>query len=188
MTDRVLTGAARPATRARAIRLVIVGGITVLAITGIGAIGRFRINLTPSEPLGLWRIVRLDRPARNGDLVFICPPDNAAMRAARKRGYLRSGLCEGAFAPLIKAVIATPSQQVTMTDSVRVDGRVIEASRVRSRDSEGRPLSPYAGGVVPSGMVFLHSGFGASFDSRYFGPLPASGILGLAEPVLTYAP
>jgi type IV secretory pathway protease TraF len=37
-------------------------------------------------------------------------------------------------------------------------------------------------------MAFLHSSFTASFDSRYFGPLPTSGILGLAESVLTYAP
>ncbi|MGO7748441.1 conjugal transfer protein TraF, partial [Rhizobium ruizarguesonis] len=26
------------------------------------------------------------------------------------------------------------------------------------------------------------------YDSRYFGPLPVSGILGLAQKVLTYAP
>ncbi|MDN5929014.1 MAG: conjugative transfer signal peptidase TraF [Hyphomicrobiales bacterium] len=174
--------------RTAAARMLIVGSIIGLAIAAAGALGNLRINLTPSEPLGFWRIVPLDRPVRNSDRVFICPPDDAAMRTARGRGYLRFGLCEGGYAPLIKTVIAGPGQHVSVADSVRVDGRAIEASRVRTRDGKGRPLNPNSGGVVPPGMVFLHSSFSASFDSRYFGPLPSSGILGLAQPVLTYAP
>jgi conjugative transfer signal peptidase TraF len=150
--------------------------------------GNLRINLTPSEPLGLWQVIRLERPVQVDDLVIICPPDNPEMRAAWSRGYLRSGLCEGGFAPLIKTVIARPGQYVTVGNKVRVDGRPIEASGVRTHDGKGRPLSPYAGGVVPPGMVFLHSKFIASYDSRYFGPLLASSILGLAVPMLTYAP
>jgi conjugative transfer signal peptidase TraF len=181
-------GTSTPRTRAAAIRLLIVGGVIGLAIAAAGAIGNLRINLTPSEPLGIWRIVPLAQRVRNGDLVFICPPDDPAMRAAWSRGYLRFGLCDGGFAPLIKTVIAGPGQYVTVANSVWVDGRAVGASRVRTRDGEDRSLAAYSGGVVPPDMVFLHSGFGASFDSRYFGPLPASGILGLAEPVLTYAP
>jgi len=53
---------------------------------GGGSLEGFRINTTPSQPLGLWRIVTLDRPPVVGDLVFICPPDNEVMRAARSRG------------------------------------------------------------------------------------------------------
>ncbi|MDX0760458.1 conjugal transfer protein TraF, partial [Sinorhizobium medicae] len=41
---------------------------------------------------------------------------------------------------------------------------------------------------VPANYVFLHSRFAGSYDSRYFGPVPASGILGLAQEVLTYEP
>ena len=177
-----------PKTRAAAIWLLIVVSVIGLAITGAGAFGNFRINLTPSEPLGLWRIVPLEEPVEVGNLVLICPPDDAAMRAAWSRGYLRSGSCEGGFAPLIKKVISGAGQHVTVADSVRINGRPVEASRIRIHDGEGRPLSRYAGGIVPPGMVFLHSSFSASFDSRYFGPLPAAGILGIAEPVLTYAP
>lgn len=187
MIDRIATVAA-PGTRAVAIRVLIVGTVIVLAVAGAGAIGNFRINLTPSEPLGLWRIVPLEGPVEVGDLVFICPPDSPAMQTAWSRGYLRSGLCEGGFAPLIKTVIAGPGQYVAVAQGVRVDGRPVNSSLVRALDGKGRPLSPYAGGTVPPGMVFLHSNFSASFDSRYSGPLPAAGILGIAEPVLTYAP
>jgi len=45
---------------------------------------------------------------------------------------------------------------------------------------------PAPGGVVPSGYLFLHSSFASSYDSRYFGPVPATGLLGLARPVLTF--
>lgn len=147
-----------------------------------------RVNLTPSEPLGLWRIVQPDRPILVGDLIFICPPDTDAMRKARARGYLRFGLCEGRIAPLIKTVVATSGQAIEIHDDVRVDGRPIPHSRVSRVDGQGREITPYNGGVVPPGAVFLHSEFPGSFDSRYFGPLPRDGILGLAHEVWTYAP
>lgn len=150
--------------------------------------GGFRINMTPSEPLGLWRIVTIDRPPVVGDLVFICPPDTEAMRAARLRSYLRSGLCPGGLAPLIKTVIATSGQSVEIESHVRVDGVLIASSAIAKADGKGRPLSPFTGGTVPADTVFLHSGFVGSYDSRYFGPLPVSGILGLAQEILTYAP
>ena len=150
--------------------------------------GGYRINLTPSEPLGLWRIVKLDRPAAVGDLVFICPPQTSAMRQARMRGYLRAGLCPGGIAPLIKTVIAVAGQRVEVGASVNVDGRPVTYSGLAQRDGQSRPMTPFAGGIVPVDYVFLHSRFAGSYDSRYFGPIPAAGILGLAQEVLTYAP
>ncbi|AGB73795.1 MULTISPECIES: conjugative transfer signal peptidase TraF [Rhizobium] len=160
-----------------------------IAVIGLaGLLGSYRINLTPSEPLGLWQIVPLDRSPGVDDLVFICPPDTAAMHEARARGYLRSGLCPGHLAPLIKSVVAVAGQRVEIANEVTVDGRLVRASTVAEKDGEGRPLTRFSGGVVPGGEVFLHSAFAGSFDSRYFGPVPTSGILGLAREVLTYAP
>lgn len=148
----------------------------------------FRVNLTPSEPLGIWRIVEPERPILVGDLVFICPPVTDAMREARARGYLRFGLCKGWVAPLIKTVVATSGQTIEISSNVRVDGRPLPHSRVAPVDGKGREMVHSDGGVVPPGMVFLHSEFPGSFDSRYFGPLPMDGVLGLAQEVRTYAP
>lgn len=161
--------------------------ITLGLVVLLGGAG-FRVNLTPSEPLGLWRIVKLNRPILVGDLVFICPPDTDAMRKARARGYLRFGLCEGLVAPLIKTVVATAGQAIQISDVARVDGSPVPHSRVSLMDGQGREMTPYDGGVVPPGTVFLHSEFPGSFDSRYFGPLSMDGILGLAQEVWTYAP
>jgi conjugative transfer signal peptidase TraF len=147
----------------------------------------FRVNLTPSAPLGLWRIVKPDRPILVGDLVFICPPNTDAMREARVRGYLRFGLCASRVAPLIKTVVATSGQVIEIHDDVCIDGRPLPHSRVARTDSQGREMVHYDGGVVRPGAVFLHSEFPGSFDSRYFGPLAMDGILGLAHEVWTYA-
>jgi conjugative transfer signal peptidase TraF len=160
----------------------------LLATIVIAGVGGYRINLTPSEPLGLWRIVKLGRPPAAGDVVFICPPQTPAMQEARGRGYLRSGLCPGGFAPLIKTVIAIAGQRVDIGMSVTVDGHPVPRSALQHRDGEGRLMTPFRGGIVPIGSVFLYSSFRGSYDSRYFGPVSASGILGLAQEVLTYAP
>ncbi|KQR36080.1 conjugal transfer protein TraF [Rhizobium sp. Leaf155] len=168
--------------RISSVSLLMLGLIVLLGEAG------FRVNLTPSEPMGLWRIVKPTRPILVGDLVFICPPDTDAMRKARARGYLRFGLCEGLVAPLIKTVVATAGQAIQISDVARVDGRPLPHSKVSRTDGQGREMTPYDGGVVPSGTVFLYSEFPGSFDSRYFGPLSMDGILGLAQEVWTYAP
>ena len=160
--------------------------MSALAATAFAA--GYRLNLTPSEPLGLWRIEELQRPVAVGDLVFLCPPTTAVFEEARRRGYLRRGLCPSGFAPLIKTVAALAGQRVDITDYVLIDGRLVPASSVWRTDGEGRAVNPDPGGVVPPHHLFLHSPFASSYDSRYFGPVPDSGLLGLARPVLTFDP
>jgi conjugative transfer signal peptidase TraF len=169
-------------------RIISMATLAAILVIVTALVGGYRINLTPSEPLGLWRIVPLHRPAAIDDLVFICPPETAAMRAARARGYLRSGSCPGGVAPLIKTVIAVAGQNAKIGANISVDGQLVPASSVAQRDGEGRPLTPFPSGIVPPGYVFLHSAFPGSYDSRYFGPVPISGILGLAQEVFTYVP
>ncbi len=175
--------------RRRRVVLFLAGaGGVIFGLAVIAHMGGYRLNLTPSEPLGLWRIEALNRPVVTGDLVFVCPPATAMFEEARRRGYLRRGLCAGGFAPLIKTVAALPGQHVEITDHVVINGHPIGASTVRSTDGEGRTITPDPGGVVPSGHLFLHSSFASSYDSRYFGPVPDTGLLGLARPVFTFDP
>ena len=161
--------------------------LSMVIFTG-GIFAGYRINLTASEPLGLWRIRHLDRPVRVGDLVFVCPPDTPTFTEARLRGYLHRGLCPADYAPLIKTVIATAGQRVDIGAFVRIDGLSIPQTAIAPLDGKGRTLKTGYGGSIPDGSIFLHSPYSASWDSRYFGPIPASGVLGLAQEVLTFAP
>ena len=175
--------------RRRPLLVFLVGGIVLpAAFAAAGWFGGLRINTTPSEPLGLWQIERLERPPAVGDLVFVCPPRTAVFDEALARGYLRRGLCPGGVGPLIKSVAALPGQRIEVGADVRVDGIPLSSSDVRAADADGRSLTPFAGGVVPADHVFLHSSFKGSYDSRYFGPLPDDGVLGLARPLLTIDP
>lgn len=185
-------GSARSGTtrrwRQRPLLVVLAGLLSSLVIVFYGLACGYRLNWTPSQSLGLWRIRPLAGAVATGDLVFVCPPDTPRFREAHMRGYLRAGLCPGGYGPLLKTVVALEGQRVEIGHKLEIDGRVIAHANVRKSDGRGRPLSSFKGGVVPAGHVFLHSSFSASWDSRYFGPVPAEGILGLADAVLTYAP
>ena len=164
------------------------GAATVAVIAGLGWVGGFRFNTTPSYPLGLWRIERAVAPTKVGDLVFICMPVGPGLSRGLARGYLRPGLCPGGAGPLIKTVAALPGAQIAVGQTVTIDGRPLAHSGVRLIDAEGRPLTADGGGIVPPGHLYLHSDYAGSYDSRYFGPLPEAGLLGLARPVATFNP
>lgn len=169
--------------------MILVAGAGLIGVmASAGWCAGLRINLTPSYPRGLWRIETLHRAAAAGDLIFICPPVRAEFVRAFERGYIRRGLCAGGLSPLIKTVAAIGGQQVDVADQVSIEGRQLPDSDVRHTDAAGRPLVPFAGGVIPAGELYLHSDFAGSYDSRYFGPIPSSGILGLARPVFTLGP
>ena len=171
-------------------RLIMVQGLVLVPVLLLAAgwgMG-LRVNLTPSYPLGLWRIRALDRGVDVGDRIFICPPLTAKFEQAFERGYLRPGLCPGWRSPLIKTVVALPGQRIEVGTSVTIDGRPLPKSQLQPADGAGRPLSPFPGGIVPAGFVIVHSPFRGSYDSRYFGPIPTAGVLGLALPVWTFTP
>lgn len=198
MTQTIEPGARSRVTRAsagrerrvrrRALAILLAGGAVVAAAAGIGWMGGLRLNLTPSEPLGLWRIAPLHRDVVVGDRVFICPPAGAISTFGLERGYFRRGLCAGGAAPLIKTVAAVAGASITIGADVGIDGAVVARSRLSPVDGEGRPIAPWSGGPVPPGHLFLHSSFVGSYDSRYFGPVPQAGLLGLARPVLVFNP
>lgn len=174
--------------RRNALVILVLGVALVGSIAGAGAWGGYRLNMTRSYPLGLWRIEALQRQPKVGDTIFICPPVAPAFTLALARGYLPPGLCPGGTGPLIKMVAAVAGQQIVVGRRVQIDGRLLQYSDVQTADAAGRTLTSFAGGLVPAGYVFLHSKSPGSYDSRYFGPVPANGILGFARPILTFMP
>jgi conjugative transfer signal peptidase TraF len=154
---------------------------------GSAQITGLRINTTASMPVGLWRVAQLDATLHRGEVVTVCPPDTAPIRLAAERGYIATGYCSGAYEPLLKPIGATSGDLVTVAASgVRVNGEPVPDTAQIARDSVGRPLQPLPEGdyrVVP-GEVWLLSNYDRrSFDSRYFGPVPTSNVLGVAHPV-----
>jgi type IV secretory pathway protease TraF len=67
-----------------------------------------------------------------------------------------------------------------------VDG--IEVGAARERDHRGRQLPAWEGcQMIGQDEVFLmNRDEPASLDGRYFGPIPASAIVGRAQPLWTF--
>jgi conjugative transfer signal peptidase TraF len=150
-----------------------------------GAVG-LRVNATASMPRGLWR-VRAGEPVERGEIVVICPPNRTEFRQAVRRGYIPIGRCPGGYEPLVKPVAALASDVVTVTPGgIVVDGAPVANTAPLAKDEAGRTLHPFPIGSyrVRRGELWVLSGHDPrSFDSRYFGAVPASNIIGAARPL-----
>ncbi|WP_145200231.1 S26 family signal peptidase [Sphingobium sp. B2] len=163
--------------------LAVTGLATVLWLAGFAAIMAFdpkpRLlwNASASVPIGLYRLHSARKPA-TGDLVAILPPPQLA-RFMAERHYLPVGV------PMLKRVAAGPGATICrFGPDVTVGGRLVAAAH--DADRYGRPLPVWRGcRDVGVQELFLLNSAPDSFDGRYYGPIPASGLLGSAQPLLT---
>ena len=153
-------------------------GASFAAVAVFDPLPRIVWNASASAPLGLYRI-EPDRDPPLGALVAVTPPP-ALARWLAERGYL------GERVPLLKHVAARPGQIVCRINAlVSVDGRPVVVAR--QRDGRGRPLPVWLGCrmLCAGELLMLNPDHADSMDGRYFGPLPASTVLGRAIPILT---
>jgi conjugative transfer signal peptidase TraF len=135
-------------------------------------------NASASLPIGFYTIA----PAEHlevADLVAVDPPEPLASFLAERR-YLPRGV------PLLKRIAGLPGQHVCRNGAhVTVDG--IDMGDALVRDRLGRELPAWQGcRHVADDEVFLMNWWVEdSLDGRYFGPLPATSIIGRAMPLWT---
>lgn len=135
-------------------------------------------NASASTPIGLYRIERA-RHLVVTDLVAVRPPE-ALAELMVERGYIGRGV------PLMKRVAGLPGQEVCRRDNaITVDG--VPMGDALDRDHLGRPLPVWQGcRRIADGELFLMNwSVRDSLDGRYFGPLPASAVIGRALPLWT---
>lgn len=138
-------------------------------------------------PIGFWRVTEVHMPLRIGSVVVACPPDNAVIRQAVARGYIAAGNCPGSREPLLKTVGAIGGDVVAVSEAgVAVNGRLLAGSVPLENDGAGRTLTPFAAANrrLRTDEIWLTANSDPrSFDSRYFGPVPASHVVGVAHPI-----
>ena len=170
-------------------RLVLAGlsacGLAALAWASfVHPLPRLTYNPSDSVAVGWYRVDPLDRrtssPPRRlevGSIVLVPLPAEAAALAAQ-RSYLPTRI------PLLKRVGAVAPQEVCVIGgSVRIDG--VPSAAVLSADRWGRPLPSWSQcrRLRPGELFLLSVTNPASFDSRYFGPVSVSAVIGVARPV-----
>jgi conjugative transfer signal peptidase TraF len=147
-----------------------------------------RINHTPSLPMGLWRVTPVERPLERGQIVSFCPPDRAPVRQARERRSIGSGRCSGGYEPLLKRIEALPGDRVRSDIAgLAVNGiRLARRPRLEVDHPAGRIIGARLGTtLLGPGEYWVGTAHPRSFDSRHFGPVPASHVIGTA--VLLFA-
>ncbi|MHB2266766.1 S26 family signal peptidase [Aliihoeflea sp. PC F10.4] len=158
--------------------------VTALAVIGIAAAGAIETptkliwNATASAPIGFYIVEpadALDVP----ELVAVMPPEPLAAFIV-ERGYIAPGV------PLLKRVVGLPGQRVCRIGrTITVDD--VQKGETLERDRFGRALPVWRGcRVVGDGQLFLmNRHVRDSLDGRYFGPIPASAVIGRAVPLWT---
>ncbi|WP_157016622.1 S26 family signal peptidase [Mesorhizobium xinjiangense] len=135
-------------------------------------------NASASTPIGLYAI-EPERSPDITDLVALRPPEPLESFMV-ERGYIGRGV------PLMKRIAALPGQRVCRTGrAITVDA--VPMGDALDRDRLGRPLPVWQGcRIVADDELFLMNWqVRDSLDGRYFGPLPASAVIGRAIPLYT---
>jgi type IV secretory pathway protease TraF len=150
-----------------------------------------RINLSPSMPKGLYRLVHCDetagRDAAVGDWVAIDTEEassNPGLAFFRTLGWLSySGRSDDL---LMKTIVAVGGDEVTEKDGrLCVNGRPLAKSASRRQRTVGSLALPSVElpQRIKAGEVWVSSDHEKGIDSRYFGAVARSSIACKAEAV-----
>lgn len=133
-------------------------------------------NASASAPLGFYRVLPIS-PIQRGDLVLVKTPESMRMLAA-ERGYLPLKV------DLVKRIVALTGDRVCGRKGVvSINGKA--AAKLLEADSNGRPLPRWNGcrTLGTDDVFLLMENVPDSFDSRYFGPVKVSSIVGRLTPL-----
>lgn len=157
-----------------------VAAVVVPSLAQIPA--RIVYNASASVAPGWYRIepVRGPDSLHVGRIVLARLPAGVAAFAAQ-RGYLPEGV------PILKRIGAVAPQSVCVRDGVvRIGGALVATVLMEDGAHRSLQASAHCRPLVEGELFLLSDTHAASFDSRYFGPIAASAVLGVARPLWTW--
>lgn len=139
---------------------------------------RLVYNPSSSAPRGWYRVLPATHLGVGQYVVVRLPRDTAVFAASR--GYLPRSV------PVLKQIAAIGGQRVCIRKVVvYVDD--VPIARTLGVDGMGRPLHAWAHcrRLIDGELFLLNTSNAASFDSRYFGPVDVSFVIGQAVALST---
>lgn len=174
--------------RSRLRHPLVIAGVCLVVAIGLAHQAGLRLNTTRSIPLGLYQMSHA--PIAKGAYVLFCPPERPEFDLAKERGYIGAGFCPGGYGYMMKKVLASAHDSVSVTDDgVMINGILLPASQPMEADSMGRSLPRFrvSDHELASSELFLMSDTNPrSFDARYFGPIHREHIQSLIYPLITW--
>jgi conjugative transfer signal peptidase TraF len=174
--------------RSRVCHPIVIVGVCLALGLAIAHYAGLRLNTTHSIPLGLYRMS--NDPIVNGASVLWCPPERPEFDLAKERGYIGAGFCPGGYGNMMKKVVASHQDVVSVTDEgVMINGILIPASQPFEVDSMGRSLPRFRvtdHRLASSELLLMSDTNSRSFDARYFGPIHRDHIQSLIHPIWTW--
>jgi conjugative transfer signal peptidase TraF len=147
-------------------------GLAVITMLEVFAAAKptLLLNRSPSEPPGLY--VRAGRDLGVGSIIAFRTPSAAFPYANLSMAYLH-------HRPLLKAVAAGPGDRVCTTGGeLIINGRAM--APIATRDRQGRALPRWQGcrRMTQDELFVFSARVPNSFDSRYYGPVHRTDVLG----------
>lgn len=172
-----------PCSHRRPLRVgLLASGAATLALLLLPAVHRPHLrllwNASASVPLGLYAIAPDEQP-RVGELVALRPPPALARFMAERRYVEANALIVKPIAAVAGAIVCRTGMHVS------IDGRAVATAL--PHDRIGRPLPLWSGcfRLRSNELFFIAPMRADSFDSRYFGRIDQSRIVGRALPLWT---
>lgn len=153
--------------------------VALLSLLGRESRKHFFLNLTESEPRGLYRVIPATLRLAHGELVLFYPP-------GQFEGYVYGRGWLPHRWPLLKHVGALPGDTFCVEgDLFWVRGKPL--GRVFPVDNQGLPLPRLSGckKVREGHFLPVAKGVANSFDGRYMGDILQSLIMAKATPLWT---
>ncbi len=131
-------------------------------------------NMSPSSPIGLYLLQ--NETAKHGDFIAI-KLEECAADLAETRNYLPKS------ALLIKRVASVQNDTICRVgDDIFINNKLV--AKALKYDNRGRNMPFWTNCLnLNSKQIFVLSADKNAFDSRYFGPVNRSQILGIARPI-----
>lgn len=141
------------------------------------------VNVSSSLPIGIYLIEHDKTAPAKGDMVLSCIPSLYA-NLAFERGYLTSGKCHNKIAPVGKYVAAITGDSVETTpEGIYINKKLIPNSKAQITDPNRRKMfTQNINRTLRKNEILLLNEKKNSFDSRYFGIVDTSFLIGKLEP------
>ncbi|MFI3247097.1 MAG: S26 family signal peptidase [Ferrimonas sp.] len=165
--------------------LAILAGTSTIAATIAFGLFDYRLNVTPSYPLGIYQLER--RAPELGELTLTCPPQNHVVSYGIGSGFIPSpkqtfwmhAPCPYSL-PVMKRVAALGGARIT------IKGEWLEINGLPSSLMLNQVPTYHVAYELKPNEALLLAEHKDSFDGRYWGPSNADEFHGTMRPIFIF--